>query len=606
MAARLRSARFPDASNDAEIKSKRCLDLSKKMLKIFGAIAILLAFSLPYFAEQSGSIGLADRGPIGPPGPPGKRGPAGPIGPQGLPGIPGNDSVNAGYVYPPSSCTEVEERGGINNKTRYSIDPDGPERGVLPLLVRCDLQKQTAITLIGHDSEARTRVRGFEAPGSYSKDVTYWNSMERVRAVVEQSSFCKQHIKYECYNSVLWDDHGKRGRYAWWVTWDSRQADYWGGASPGSGACYGRCYCDNNDNTWREDSGILSNKDDLPVTQLRFGDTGGYMGRNEEAVAIDGKHVACKAPANSGSEFYNYKGFYSVILFAMVDADYKFTHIDVSGNGSSSDAQIYNETKLQALDGSITSTNARLDGALAKVERVHGSKRRECRESLDWPNNAGEKQARGESSAERQGKNNKGPCQETYIGETERYLKARFQEHTRPSSASSEMSQHIHIESPGHFVSLDTPTEEDQSDWSKALELDKKPGKNKKRTRRVLSNEPCTRSPPDVRKVYLKTDEETEQGQLQHQQETDGADNDLEESRVKGRERVPVRTVQTLKVKLLLQIVKMKIVEMKVVEMMVVEQRGVWKVRSVAQRKRGAGEGEGSQVKIVGKKKRIQ
>ncbi|KAI8494650.1 hypothetical protein Bbelb_278760 [Branchiostoma belcheri] len=53
-----------------------------------------------------------------------------------------------------------------------------------------------------------------------------------------------------------------------------------------------------------------------------------------------------------------------------------------------------------------------------------------------------------------QGKNNKGPCQETYIGETERSLKARFQEHTRPRSASSEVSQHM--ESPGHVVSLDT------------------------------------------------------------------------------------------------------------------------------------------------------
>jgi len=62
--------------------------------------------------------------------------------------------------------------------------------------------------------------------------------------------------------------------------------------------------------------------------------------------AIDGKQVACKAPPNSGSEFYNYKGFYSEILFAMVDADNKFTYIDVSGNGSSSDAQIYNESDL--------------------------------------------------------------------------------------------------------------------------------------------------------------------------------------------------------------------------------------------------------------------
>ncbi|KAI8507914.1 hypothetical protein Bbelb_141540 [Branchiostoma belcheri] len=49
----------------------------------------------------------------------------------------------------------------------------------------------------------------------------------------------------------------------------------------------------------------------------------------------------------------------------------------------------------------------------------------------------------------------KGPCKETYIGETERALKTRFLEHQRPSSVNSEVSQHIHIESPGHSVSLE-------------------------------------------------------------------------------------------------------------------------------------------------------
>ena len=54
-----------------------------------------------------------------------------------------------------------------------------------------------------------------------------------------------------------------------------------------------------------------------------------------------------------------------------------------------------------------------------------------------------------------QGQTSKGPCRETYIGETERALKTRFLEHQRPSSVNSEVSQHLHIESPGHSISLD-------------------------------------------------------------------------------------------------------------------------------------------------------
>ncbi|XP_075159190.1 uncharacterized protein LOC142232326 [Haematobia irritans] len=40
--------------------------------------------------------------------------------------------------------------------------------------------------------------------------------------------------------------------------------------------------------------------------------------------AIDGKHVAMKCPANSGSMFYNYKKHYSVVLMGVCDAKYTF------------------------------------------------------------------------------------------------------------------------------------------------------------------------------------------------------------------------------------------------------------------------------------------
>ena len=45
-------------------------------------------------------------------------------------------------------------------------------------------------------------------------------------------------------------------------------------------------------------------------------------------------------------------------------------------------------------------------------------------------------------------------CEAKYIGETERSLKARFQEHRRPSTTTSEVSRHIHVDQPSHGVDM--------------------------------------------------------------------------------------------------------------------------------------------------------
>jgi hypothetical protein len=68
--------------------------------------------------------------------------------------------------------------------------------------------------------------------------------------------------------------------------------------------------------------------------------------------ALDGKHIRIRKPGKSGSLYYNYKGYFSMVLLALVDADYKFVWVEVGANGACSDAQLYNDCQLKRrLDG---------------------------------------------------------------------------------------------------------------------------------------------------------------------------------------------------------------------------------------------------------------
>ena len=63
--------------------------------------------------------------------------------------------------------------------------------------------------------------------------------------------------------------------------------------------------------------------------------------------ALDGKHIKCKKPPGSGSTYCNYKKFFSIVLFALVDSDYKFVWVDLGGRGAVGNAQIWNESDLK-------------------------------------------------------------------------------------------------------------------------------------------------------------------------------------------------------------------------------------------------------------------
>ncbi|KAM4043782.1 uncharacterized protein ACNLHF_014059 [Anomaloglossus baeobatrachus] len=62
--------------------------------------------------------------------------------------------------------------------------------------------------------------------------------------------------------------------------------------------------------------------------------------------ALDGKHFRVKKPPNSGSRYFNFHKFFSVVILALVDTEYRFIYADIGAYGSASDARIFRSSRL--------------------------------------------------------------------------------------------------------------------------------------------------------------------------------------------------------------------------------------------------------------------
>lgn len=184
------------------------------------------------------------------------------------------------FVKYPETCNKVKTDISVMSGD-YVIDPDGVQ-GENPFAVYCNMSDKggVGVTVVGHDSENRTLVNGSEGPGSYQLHIHYIGAtFSQLKGLTEASKSCEQFIKFECRSALLSkNDHG------YWLSRDGEKMTYWGGAIYGNRCACGMnnscadhqwpCNCDMNDQIWREDGGLLTNKSHLPVSQLRFGDTG--------------------------------------------------------------------------------------------------------------------------------------------------------------------------------------------------------------------------------------------------------------------------------------------------------------------------------------------
>ncbi|XP_017763103.1 PREDICTED: neurexin-4 isoform X1 [Eufriesea mexicana] len=253
------------------------------------------------------------------------------------------DCANTGYTgavchtsLNPLSCEAYKNINSVNQRADIKIDVDG-SGPLKPFPVVCEFYTDgRVITILRHNNERMTPVDGFQEPGSFVQDIIYDADMDQIEAFLNRSTNCRQRISYECAHSKLFNSPVPQADNfrpnSWWVSRNNQKMDYWGGALPGSRKCecgiLGNCAdptkwcnCDSDLDGFLEDSGDITEKEYLPVKQLRFGDTGTPVDEKEGRYTLG--PLICE-----GDDLFK-----NVITFRIVDATINLPTFDIGHSG---------------------------------------------------------------------------------------------------------------------------------------------------------------------------------------------------------------------------------------------------------------------------------
>ncbi|XP_044018099.1 neurexin-4 isoform X2 [Aphidius gifuensis] len=257
------------------------------------------------------------------------------------------------------SCEAYKNMNPVNQRADIKIDVDGS--GPLePFPVTCEFYADGRVmTVVRHSNELSTPVDGFDEPGSFIQDINYDANFDQIEALLNRSTTCRQRINYACKHSKLFNTPVNQMDLfrpnSWWISRNNQKMDYWGGALPGSRKCecgvLGNCAdptkwcnCDSDLEGWFEDGGDITEKEYLPVRQLRLGDTGTPLDEKEGRYTLGS--LICE-----GDDLFK-----NVVTFRVSDATINLPTFDMGHSGD-----IYFEFKTTMPDAVIINSKGPTD-----------------------------------------------------------------------------------------------------------------------------------------------------------------------------------------------------------------------------------------------------